>query len=133
MTEKLLSSNFVSTHSGLCRNLCQIILGSPLNSSVPKGSSVYLTSDLSQTEKVNVVTNEQMHKITSFLLKMVKAVILSVAQLAKSYVTIIFFSASDKSCVKWDNSQNSTQKTRTASLGRLQWCWNKFVVRHCVN
>ena len=27
--------------------------------------------------------------------------------------TIIFFSASDKSRVKWDNSQNSTQKMRT--------------------
>ena len=37
-------------------------------------------------------------------------VILSVAQLV---TTVIFISAWDKSSVKWDNSQNSTQKMRT--------------------
>ena len=37
-------------------------------------------------------------------------VILSVAQLVR---TFIFFSAWDKSRVKWDNSQNSRQKIRT--------------------
>ena len=58
-----------------------------------------------------------MHKMTSISLKMVQIVIwvkivgiLSVAQLV---TTIIFFSAWDKSRVKWDNSQNSTQKVRT--------------------
>ena len=37
-------------------------------------------------------------------------VILSVAQ---HVTTVIFFSAGDKSRVKWDNSRNSTQKMRT--------------------
>ena len=53
-----------------------------------------------------------MQKITwsklSFWLKII--VILSVAQLV---ATVIFFSAWDKSRVKWDNSRNSTQKMRT--------------------
>ena len=44
----------------------------------------------------------------SFWVKIV--VILSVAQLL---TTVIVFSAWDKSRVKWDNSQNSTQKMRT--------------------
>ena len=44
----------------------------------------------------------------SFWVKIV--VILSVAQLV---TTVIFFPAWDKSRVKWDNSQNSTQKMRT--------------------
>ena len=44
----------------------------------------------------------------SFWVKIV--VIFSVAQLV---ATVIFFSAWDKSRVKWDNSRNSTQKMRT--------------------
>ena len=44
----------------------------------------------------------------SFWVKIV--VILSVAQLV---ITVMFFSAWDKSPVKWDNYQNSTQKMRT--------------------
>ena len=59
-----------------------------------------------------------MHKTTSISLKMVKrchfewkiVVILSVAHLV---TTFIFFSAWDKSRVKRDNFQNSTQKMRT--------------------
>ena len=59
----------------------------------------HLTRDLSQAEKkINVL---QMHKMRSISLKMVEVVILSVAQLV---TTVIFFSASDKSHVKWDNS-----------------------------
>ena len=46
---------------------------------------------------------DQMHK-------MVIVVNLSVAQLV---TTVIFFSAWDKSRVKWDSSRNSTQKMRT--------------------
>ena len=41
------------------------------------------------------------------------AVILSVVQLV---TTFIFFSAWDRSRIKWDNSQNSTQKMRTFTL-----------------
>ena len=44
----------------------------------------------------------------SFWMKIV--VNLSIAQLV---TTVIFFSAWEKSRVKWDNSRNSTQKTRT--------------------
>ena len=63
---------------------------------------------------------EQMHKMTSISLKMVKVVILSensqsVVQLV---ITVISFSAWDKSRVKWDNSQNSTQKMRTFAIKR---------------
>ena len=61
----------------------------------------------------------------SFWVKIV--VILSVAQLV---TTVIFFSAWDKSHVKWDNSQNSTQKMRTFSVDMStnlfqfwQFCW----------
>ena len=43
-------------------------------------------------------------------IKMVELVILSVAHLV---TTVIFFSAWDKSRVKWEHSQNSTQKMRT--------------------
>ena len=60
---------------------------------------------------------EQMHKMTTISHQMVKLsfwvkiyVILSVAQLV---TTVIVFSAWDKSRIKWDNSRNSTQKTRT--------------------
>ena len=48
--------------------------------------------------------------MTFISLKMFEVVILSVAQLV---TTVIFFPACDKSHVKWDNSQNSTQKKRT--------------------
>ena len=51
--------------------------------------------------------------MTSISLKMVKVVILSVAQLV---TMVMFFSALDKSRVKWDNSRNSAQKMRTYVL-----------------
>ena len=54
-----------------------------------------------------------MHKITSISHKMVKVVILSVAQLVTA---VIFFSAEDKSRVRWDNYRNSTQKMRTSTV-----------------
>ena len=50
----------------------------------------------------------------SFRVKMV--VIVSVAQLV---TPVIFFTAWDKSRVKWDNSWNSTQKMRTFILGQI--------------
>ena len=49
-------------------------------------------------------------------------VILSVTQLV---TTVIFFSVSDKSRVKWDNSRNSTQKMRTLVIFCLQICMQK--------
>ena len=56
--------------------------------------------------------NEYWYKLKlSFWVKIV--VILSVLHLV---TTIIFFSAWDKSYVKWDNCQNSTQKIRTYIL-----------------
>ena len=75
--------------------------------------------DFSQAEKERTACKaEQIHKMTTiftqndnlgpFWVKIV--VILSVAQLV---TTVIFFSTWDKSHVKWDNSQNSTQKMRT--------------------
>ena len=56
--------------------------------------------------------------MTHISLKMVKLVILSkkivvILSVAQLVTTVIFFSAWDKSRVKWDNSRNSTQKTRT--------------------
>ena len=60
--------------------------------------------------------------MTSISLKMVKVVILSVAQLV---TTVIFFSARDKSRVKWDNSRNSTQKMRTI-IGSGYGAWSFF-------
>ena len=58
------------------------------------------------------------HSKLSKLSSWVKTVvILSVAQLV---TTVIFFSSWDKSRVKWDNVQNSTQKMRTLSSGFLQ-------------
>ena len=50
----------------------------------------HLTRDLSQAEKKILLQAEQMHKMTSISLKMVKYVILSVAQLVG---TVIFSSA----------------------------------------
>ena len=84
---------------------------------------------------------EQMCKMTSISLKIVKVVILSVAQLV---TTVIFFSAGDKSRVKWDNSRNLTQKMRTidthepepvdpdllaAGVETLFCCWPKRLKR----
>ena len=67
--------------------------------------------------KYMLLQADQMHKMTSISLKMVEVVILSenschlsVAQLV---TTVIFFSAWEKSRVKWDSSQNSTQKMST--------------------
>ena len=62
----------------------------------------------------------------SFWVKIV--VILSVAQLV---TTVIFCSAWDKSCVKWDNSWNSTQKIRILLFNSLLavFSW-KLKARH---
>ena len=49
-----------------------------------------------------------MHKMTSISLKIVEVVILS-----ENCYHFVSCSAWDKSCVKWDNSWNSTQKMRT--------------------
>ena len=55
-----------------------------------------------------------MHKMRSISLKMVQIVILSENSChfvnCSASTRVIFFSAWDKSRVKWDNSQNSTQK-----------------------
>ena len=72
-----------------------------------------LTRDLSQAEKKILLQAEQMHKMTSISLKMVKYVILSVAQLV---TTVIFFSAWDKSRAKLGKSQNSIKKMRTLGI-----------------
>ena len=50
-------------------------------------------------------------KLSKLSFWVTKVVILLVTQLV---TTVIFFSAWYKSCVKWDNSQNSTQKMRTS-------------------
>ena len=70
---------------------------------------------------------EQLTKWQLFSLKMTISAILRVKQMSfcafAQLVTIyIFFLAWDKSCVKWDNSQNSTQKMRTYSWWTFNGC-----------
>ena len=86
----------------------------------------HLTRDLSQAEKkikccYKLSKCTKWHLFYSKLLKlsfcMKIVVIVSVAQLV---TPVIFFSAWDKSRVKWDNSWNSTQKMRTFSLFHLK-------------
>ena len=56
---------------------------------------------------------------------------MSFCAFAQLVTTFIFFSAWDKSRVKWDNSQNSTQKMRTFVhlIQERNYCREDFVVR----
>ena len=47
---------------------------------------------------------------------------MTLSAFAQLVTTFIFFSAWDKSRVKWDNSQNSTQKMRTTDKARDFYC-----------
>ena len=74
---------------------------------------------------------EQMHKIISISLKMVEVVILSeiVVILSVAITIVIFFSAWDKSRVKWDNSLKPTQKY---NRGPLRSVWLQQLKPECM-
>ena len=92
----------------------------------------HLTHDLSQTEKnINVVKADQMHKMTYISLKMVKVVILSENSChfvsCSALTTVIFFSARDKSRVKWDNNPKHTIQNRSLNQFIFSQTFDNFL------